>query len=424
MIAEYRQIGSRPEAEVRRIVYGPAIDEPIMITVLPVMGDFDGDLDIDTDDLHSMAAHWLAATGQGGYDVKYDLNGDGVINYDDTDILNYVNVLLGSYYYHRDGLGSIAAISDENGNTVERYNYDVFGRVYIVNTDGTPLEGSLIGNPYYFTGRMLDSETGLYYYRARMYSPALGRFLQTDPIGYADGMNWYAYCGNNPVILLDPSGLCSSTNYESLMNKWKSADAELQRLASEGFYPVPRSSVAPSAWELRTAFLQDSGYTAGQAGGLVGLMNLSGTNLWMDAVAGIDIDTGRILDPGEQVVAGIIGTGNAGLRTTAAVSMVGSILESSTPAPVQEKIHGNSLQSTNLNYGYKLADKNTGAVLKYGETAYPATRYSQTFLNKNNAEMLVEVQGPKLEIHNWQHQQILNYKVQNGVRPPLNKSDW
>jgi RHS repeat-associated protein len=50
-------------------------------------------------------------------------------------------------------------------------------------------------------------DTGLYYYRARMYSPELGRFLQPDPIGYADGMNVYVYCGNNPINWIDPWGL-------------------------------------------------------------------------------------------------------------------------------------------------------------------------------------------------------------------------
>ena len=66
---------------------------------------------------------------------------------------------------------------------------------------------NLIGNPYMFTGRRFDRETELYYYRARYYNPYIGRFLQTDPIGYGDGINWYNYCGNNSVGRTDPSGL-------------------------------------------------------------------------------------------------------------------------------------------------------------------------------------------------------------------------
>lgn len=102
------------------------------------------------------------------------------------------------YYYHQDGLGSVVALSGSAGELAERYYYDVFGQ---------PDQPSNLENPYLFTGRRYDSESGLYYYRARMYHPELGRFLQTDSIGYEDGINWYGYCKNNPGNWSDPSGL-------------------------------------------------------------------------------------------------------------------------------------------------------------------------------------------------------------------------
>jgi len=54
----------------------------------------------------------------------------------------------------------------------------------------------------------------MYHYKARIYSPTLGRFLQTDPIGYADGMNWYNYVGGDPVNGRDPLGMCQQSQID------------------------------------------------------------------------------------------------------------------------------------------------------------------------------------------------------------------
>jgi len=79
---------------------------------------------------------------------------------------------------------------------------------------GEPNRVSAVDNRFMFTGREYDSETGLYYYRARYYSLKLGRFLQTDPIRYRGGLNLYTYCGNNPLHWVDPLGLCKEDGYD------------------------------------------------------------------------------------------------------------------------------------------------------------------------------------------------------------------
>ncbi|HET8700956.1 MAG TPA: RHS repeat-associated core domain-containing protein, partial [Nitrococcus sp.] len=100
-------------------------------------------------------------------------------------------------YNHQDGHGSVVALSDgATGAVTDIYAYGPYGE-----------SASLAGNAFRFTGRRLDAESGLYYYRARYYSPSLGRFLQTDPIGTTGGINLYAYVNDDPLNLTDPSGL-------------------------------------------------------------------------------------------------------------------------------------------------------------------------------------------------------------------------
>jgi RHS repeat-associated protein len=138
----------------------------------------------------------IVAEYQGGVPIRKFVYGPGI----DEPILmiNVSGETETLYYYHFDGLGSVVALSDNDGDIIERYSYDVFGE---------PNRMSNIGNPYLFTAREYDSETGNYYYRARYYKPLIGRFLQTDPIGYNDGLNMYMYVGDNPGNLVDPWGL-------------------------------------------------------------------------------------------------------------------------------------------------------------------------------------------------------------------------
>lgn len=104
-----------------------------------------------------------------------------------------------AYYYHFDGLGSVVALSNSDGDSCQSYEYSAYGQV-------AASDPNFLTNPYMFTGRRFDIETGLYYYRARYYNPHIGRFMQTDPVGYDDGINWYLYCANNPLAFVDPSG--------------------------------------------------------------------------------------------------------------------------------------------------------------------------------------------------------------------------
>ena len=97
----------------------------------------------------------------------------------------------------------------------------------------------------------------------------------------------------------------------------------------------------------------------------------------------------------------------------------------SAEQPAQSNgVHGNSLNHPGTNYGYALVDKDTGEILKFGETLYPDTRYSKTYLESINARMDILTSGSKVEIHFWQHTQIDVYVQVNGSLPPLNKTGW
>ena len=108
-----------------------------------------------------------------------------------------------NYAYHQDEQGSTAYVTGTTGETENLYSYDGFGNILESRED--------ITNRILYTGQQYDQETGQYYLRARYYNPVIGRFTQEDTYR-GDGLNLYAYCGNNPVMYYDPSGHDNASN--------------------------------------------------------------------------------------------------------------------------------------------------------------------------------------------------------------------
>jgi len=102
-------------------------------------------------------------------------------------------------FYEADGLGSVTSLTDTTGAVAQTYTYDSFG-------NATASTGSL-RNYFQYTGREFDTETNLYYYRARYYDPNSGRFLSEDPLRFLAGVDFFRYADNNPVFWRDASGL-------------------------------------------------------------------------------------------------------------------------------------------------------------------------------------------------------------------------
>ena len=161
----------------------------------------------------------------------YDSNGNLIKQsngleflYDHTGVFA-VKQGVSTYFYRKNAQNDIIALLDSTGTVVVKYKYDAWGNCKVLNANGTEItDTNNIGilNPLRYRSYYFDTETNLYFLKTRYYDPKIGRFMTIDDISYLDpesinGLNLYAYCFNNPVMMTDENG-CAPAWWQWLLS--------------------------------------------------------------------------------------------------------------------------------------------------------------------------------------------------------------